>query len=272
VALWLPLTERLPPGVVWTAMLAAALAAVLVPRLTRRPREGRLHPSVVDPRLCTGCNQCPQDCPWEAITMVPREDDRPTLLARVDPARCVSCGICAGSCAPMGIGPPGRSGRDQLAAIRTLSWFAGTNRASVVAFCCEQAPPGHLAALRARGATVHPVSCVGALHTSVIELALRNGAAGVMVCGCPPRDCANREGPKWLRERVLNGREAELQPRVDRKRVRLATLAPGDLAGAIEAYDAFARSVAAIGHADPSMDPDAELACDAQAAGGAATP
>ena len=52
--------------------------------------------------------------------MVAREDDRPTLIARVDPARCVSCGICAGSCAPMGIGPPGRSGRDQLAATRAL--------------------------------------------------------------------------------------------------------------------------------------------------------
>ena len=38
------------------------------------------------------------------------------LVARVDPQLCVSCGICAGSCAPMGVGPRGRIwiARDQL--------------------------------------------------------------------------------------------------------------------------------------------------------------
>ena len=40
------------------------------------------------------------------------------MVARVDPDLCVSCGICAGSCAPMVVGPPGRSGRDQLAQVR----------------------------------------------------------------------------------------------------------------------------------------------------------
>ena len=118
VAWWLPLTERFAPGGVWAVTLIALLIALMVPRITRKPREGSLAPSVVDPRLCTGCNQCPQDCPWDAITMVKREDDRPALVASVDPARCVSCGICAGSCAPMGVGPPGRSGRDQLTIVR----------------------------------------------------------------------------------------------------------------------------------------------------------
>ena len=33
------------------------------------------------------------------------------LIARVDPHLCVSCGICAGSCAPMGVGPDPESAR-----------------------------------------------------------------------------------------------------------------------------------------------------------------
>ena len=272
VAWWLPLSERLSPGAVWSAVLILSAVALFVPRFARRPRSGALAPSVVDPRLCTGCNQCPQDCPWEAITMVKRDDDRPTLVALVDPARCVSCGICAGSCAPMGVGPAGRTGRDQLAGLRSgVLWQHGNGEASggaheasppIVAVCCEQAPASHVAALRARGAHVHAVSCVGNLHTSVIELFVRRGAPGVIVCGCPPRDCVSREGPKWVHERVFNDREAELQPRVDRRRVRLATFAPGDRRASLAAVDEFARALAALDR--PTVDPDVDLevVCD----------
>ncbi len=257
VAWWLPISERLPAGLAWSAALSGVLLALLVPRLTRRPREASWAPSTVDTRLCTGCNQCPQDCPWEAISMVARDDGRPTLVARVDPVRCVSCGICAGSCAPMGVGPPGRSGRDQLTELRD-----GTLPTSTVAVCCAQAPPAHLEALRARGAHVHRVSCVGNLHSSVIELFIRKGAPGVFVGGCPPRDCIGREGPKWLRERLFNDREAELQPRVDRRRVRIATLAPGDVAGTIAAFEQFFRELAALGTPEPERDVEFDTLCD----------
>jgi ferredoxin len=263
-AWWLPLSERLTPGGSWLAAMLIVLALVLVPRLARRPRVGALAPSVVDPRLCTGCNQCPQDCPWEAISMVPRDDDRPTLLARVDPALCVSCGICAGSCAPMGIGPEGRNGRDQLAALRGLSLVGSDapNAAPIVAIACAQAPASHAAALRERGAFVHTVSCVGNLHTSVVERFLRDGAPGVIICACPPRDCVNREGPKWLDARLFHEREAELQARVDRRRVRVTTLAPGGQRDMLASYEAFAREVAALRapmrYGEPMLEPECD--------------
>jgi ubiquinol-cytochrome c reductase cytochrome b subunit len=246
-AWWLPVSERLTPAGVWGIGAVIALLFLLVPRFARQPREDRLAPSVVDPRLCTGCNQCPQDCPWEAITMVQREDDRPTLLAQVNPDRCVSCGICAGSCAPMGVGPPGRSGRDQLATVREeLRALPADATATVVTICCEQVPESHVAAVRARGAQVRSVSCVGNLHSSVIELLLRGGVRGVMVYGCPSRDCVSREGPKWLLERLYHDREAELQARVDRRRVRVGTMAPGDRRAAITAFDEFSRELDAL--------------------------
>jgi ferredoxin len=267
LAWWLPLTERFAPVTVWSVMVAVAVAAVLIPRLTRRTREGSFAPSVVDTRLCTGCNQCPQDCPWEAITMVARDDDRPTLVARVDPSRCVSCGICAGSCAPMGVGPPGHSGRDQLATLRSVLEVSDVTE-PIVAIHCEQAPRAHIKALGARGARLHRVPCVGNLHSSVIELFLRNGAPGVIVFGCPPRDCVGREGPKWLRERVFNEREAELQARVDRRRVRLATIAPGDLAGTLSALGTFAGVVAELDRPAREGAPESEPVCDAVASAG----
>ncbi|MBI3568037.1 MAG: cytochrome b N-terminal domain-containing protein [Gemmatimonadetes bacterium] len=262
-AWWLPLSERLPAGVAWSAALAALIAALLVPRVTRRPREGSWAPSHVDPRLCTGCNQCPQDCPWDAITMVPRDDDRPSLVALVDPARCVSCGICAGSCAPMGVGPAGLTGRDQLTALRScaLTALGAAVDSPIVAVCCAQAPVTHVAALRARGALVHQVPCVGNLHSSVVELLVRQGAPGVIVCGCPPRDCVGREGPKWLAERFFNEREAELQPRVERDRVRIATMAGGDLRGTLAAYDDFARHVAALRRPEREANVELQAEC-----------
>ena len=270
VAWWLPLSERFAAGGVWLVTLIALALALMVPRLVRKPREGALAPSVVDPRLCTGCNQCPQDCPWDAITMVKRADERPTLVASVDPTRCVSCGICAGSCAPMGVGPPGRTGRDQLMTARSALDIADVDgRMPIVAICCEKAPAGQLAELRLRGAYVHPVSCVGNLHSSVIELFVRTGAPGVIVFGCPPRDCVSREGPKWLHERVFNDREAELQPRVDRRRVRIATIAPGDGGGAIAALGAFAHELSALDRPDRAADDAPDLVCDSVVTEGA---
>ena len=258
-AWWLPLSERLTPGRAWAIVGVVALIPLLVPRLARRAREGSWAPSVVDTRLCTGCNQCPQDCPWEAITMVARDDDRPTLVASVNPSLCVSCGICAGSCAPMGVGPPGRTGRDQLSDLRDAVLPILTQRPepSPVAICCSQAPSSHVEAIRERGAYVHLVTCVGNLHSSVVERFLRAGAPGVMVCSCPPRDCVSREGPKWLDARLYHEREAELKERVDRRRVRVTTLAHGELGRSIAAYETFVRDLAALQL--PPADFDAEI-------------
>jgi coenzyme F420-reducing hydrogenase delta subunit len=151
-----------------------------------------------------------------------------------------------------------------LSALRgtTLPALARAGAVPPVAVCCSQAPGAHLAALRARGAHVHLVSCMGNLHSSVIEFFIRSGAPGVIACGCPPRDCVGREGPKWLHERLFNDREAELQPRVDRQRVGIATLAPGDLAGTVAAYEQFARGLAALAPPEPEGDVELDTLCE----------
>lgn len=193
--------------------------------------------------------------------MVERTDGRKTLLAQVDHSKCVSCGICAGSCKPMGIGPPERTGRDQLVRVRQETREMA-DPFPIVAVCCAKAPPGHVGAIRERGALIQRVSCAGNLHSSVVELLVREGAPGVIVCTCPRRDCVNREGPKWLNERLFKGREAELKERVDRRRVGVAILAPGDLRGTIAAFDSFARDVAALDVPPHDEQIDIDLICD----------
>jgi ferredoxin len=220
-AFWVPLVRMIPPGAAFVVLALAVLLLFAVPLITKR-RGSAPPPSVVNEDICTGCRQCSLDCPYEAITMIVRPGGgRSAEMAHVDPELCVSCGICAGSCAPMGVGPPGRTGRDQLADARRFASELGAGRTVVVS--CDRGARGWRKRLEAEGAAVHEVDCAGNLHTSVIELLVRGGAAGVLVIACPPRDCWNREGPRWLSERVYHDREAELQPRVDRRRVRVAS-------------------------------------------------
>ena len=178
--------------------------------------------------------------------MVTRDDDRPTLVALVDPALCVSCGICAGSCAPMGVGPAGRDGRDQLTRVRTFLGEVAAPDREVVVVACSHGAGGAVAGGEVAGAPVYGVDCAGNLHSSVVELLVRGGTAGVMVVACPGRDCWNREGPRWTRERLFDGREAELQERVDRRRVSMVQLGLGERAGTERAVTAFREHIRSL--------------------------
>lgn len=259
---WLPLTQDLRPGVVWGGVLALTAVALMIPWLTR-PRQPPA-PSEVNSSLCTGCTQCSLDCPYEAITMVERTDGRDGEVARVDGSRCVSCGICAGSCAPMGIGPPGRDGRSQLSRVRQFLQSPALVPGDLVVMGCVQAVGDMADEFRAMGARWLPVDCVGNLHTSTVEFCLRAGAAGVLMLTCPPRDCTHREGPRWLHARLYQGREAELKERVDRRRIQVAAVTAGDVLAAITALARFREQLAALGR--PVLEPDDSLDAECETA------
>jgi len=254
---WMEPAGWASPGVVWAVFLAVSGVLLMAPLWTRPRPEARPAPSIVDERSCTGCEQCYHDCPYEAISMVPREDGREGMVARVDPTLCVSCGICAGSCAPMVVGPPGRNGKTQLARAREV-WAPG--RSGIVLIGCTRGAGGlQLPA----DVHPHPAQCIGSLHTSVIEYYLRAGAAGVLVVGCPPRDCWNREGAVWAEQRMFHGREAELQERVDRERVRLISAAVGEDDRVLREIDAFRATLALLGHLESeSGEIDLAALCD----------
>jgi coenzyme F420-reducing hydrogenase delta subunit len=193
--------------------------------------------------------------------MFERVSRRSDLVARVDPDLCVSCGICAGSCSPMGVGPPGRAGRDQVAAVRVFA-SAPTRRAGeIVVVCCDHGAGVFVSDLAAAGGVPHPVDCAGNLHTSVVEMLLREGAGGVLILACPGRNCWHREGPRWLRERVYGRREAELQPRVERARVRIVNVDAGERTLGVDALRAFAAEVASLGP-PPAAEPEGEARCE----------
>jgi len=258
---WLPWSRSVSPGVTWSALLTVSAALLAVPWLTRPRRTEETAPSWVDPRLCTGCEQCYHDCPYEAISMVPRDDDRPYPVARVDPSKCVSCGICAGSCAPMGVGPPGRTGRDQLLDVKAFIEEHAPASEEVVLVACARTAAGR-GGERFAEAPVFGVTCAGNMHSSVVEYLIRAGAGGVMVVGCPPRDCWNREGVQWLEARLYEGREAELKDRVDRARLRIVHAAEGEGAELTARVERFRAQVRALERALTEQTIRIDTACD----------
>ena len=89
---------------------ASAFARTLVGDTELRPARGQLCVLPPQPEVDYTLYHGP------FYYMVPREDGKKfAFQSYVNPDLCVSCGICAASCAPMGVGPPGRTGRDQLA-------------------------------------------------------------------------------------------------------------------------------------------------------------
>jgi ferredoxin len=249
-AFWVPLARAAPAWVHLLTWGAAAALLVSVPWWWRPRPETRAEPSFLDEGFCTGCTQCSLDCPYEAIAMVPRtEGTGSELVARVDPVLCVSCGICAGSCAPMEIGPPLRNGKAQLREIQAYYERLRPGATDVVVLSCRNGVAEHPLLAGLAGVKVRLVHCAGGVHTSVVEYLIRRGVGGVYLLACPERDCVYREGPKWLRQRLYNDREAELHDRVDRRRVRMGTFPSATAFAAAADVRAFREALEALRHA-----------------------
>jgi len=69
------------------------------------------------------------------------------------------------------------------------------------------------------GLHVVKLPCSGMIQPSMIEAAMKSGAAGVIVTGCQIGDCYYREGNRMIRERLLGMRPPGLKKTVDRRRV-----------------------------------------------------
>ena len=199
------------PGLLWGGFLLISVLVALIPWLLRRPN---LDPIVVHADRCTGCTLCVADCPYRALEMIPREDDtKYRQLAIVQENLCVSCGVCIGSCPTeaLTLGPaPAEALWDEVQRLA-----ASGDEPTLVLACERHALQGASRFLGEEGLEdgghVVFVTCVGMIHPALITAALDAGAGDVHVVGCPPADCANREGNTWL------------QARLDRERVpRLA--------------------------------------------------
>ena len=246
---FLPLATQWGNASFWG--MASLLLALLV-ALPWLARGQHLGPAVVTDALCTGCALCFQQCPYGAIEMQPRSDDsRFEHRAVINPALCTGCGLCVGTCATAGVelaGLPTSQVRERLREL--LAGARTTGGSPVVVFTCQRhlalgtlpstvpEPRTGTAILRPalalaslRGGNPHPKSialltcplpCVGMVQSEWVRESLAEGAEAAIILSCPADDCAFREGPRWLAERL------ERQRSLLRQGVYWLEAAPGD--------------------------------------------
>jgi coenzyme F420-reducing hydrogenase delta subunit len=80
-----------------------------------------------------------------------------------------------------------------------------------------------------------------------IEYALRRGADGVLVTGCPPSDCAYRLGARWTAQRLAGERIPHLRAQVTRERVQVHWALREDKESLARALENFRRALAEHG-------------------------
>ncbi len=207
------LTERLQGGTLWLITLVVTVLVSAVPWLFQK-RKSRVA-RVLENR-CNGCAQCYQDCPYNAITMMPRSD-RDEPYASIDPARCVGCGICVGSCDPAGVTFPLLEPLDVRQWIhRVLDDRPPGQKAPYLAFICAESAGADLSlnewgeSPELPGYRMLPVPCAGWVHPLMIERAVRKGAAGVLVVSCDV-DPYCRKGVEWTIARLQGERKPVLR-------------------------------------------------------------
>ena len=255
---YLPGALNWSPGLFWGLFTAIfALTAILPWVLARKPLEA----AQVDLALCDGCILCSRDCPYNAITMVARTDGaHHKFQAEIHPDLCVACGICLGSC-PENALSLGELKIDSL-------WQTTTGRVrqpaeglpTKVVFTCERhLQAGAKSVLQGKTLAtdfdiqIVPLTCVGMLNPNLVIRTLESGADSVQVVGCPPEDCANREGNLWLQQRLDRERLPRLKQAYANAPIQTTWAAPNQFAAAVSgrlqnslatAYDALLTKMA----------------------------
>jgi len=92
----LPLSDMWGNVIFWGLAVLISGSLFLLPWLS----PGRdLGPAIINDPKCTGCVLCYAECPYDAIRMVPRDDDSGYhKLAIINVPQCTGCGICVGAC------------------------------------------------------------------------------------------------------------------------------------------------------------------------------
>jgi ferredoxin/coenzyme F420-reducing hydrogenase delta subunit len=244
-----PLMDAWGKGAVWGFIGAFFVIVGAMPWL---PPLRRARAAEVDLAHCNGCERCAQDCPYEAIRMVPRTDQQPfPSEPLVNSALCVSCGICVGACpssTPFRRSEELRTGIDlpdyplrELREQTIARAQALSARPRILVLACAHGG----AAGRTAGTVVLP--CVAMAPPSLVDFILsRDLADGVVVAGCAESACYHRLGVNWMKQRFAGTRDPYLRARVARERIALIWASALQVARAAAEIDAFAATVARL--------------------------
>ena len=230
-----PLMDYYPAGQTWIITLSITFVLMLLPWL---PPKKTGPAAVVHLDHCNGCEQCAEDCPYDAISVQARTDGAKfENEVKVNPHLCAACGICVGSCPSSnpfrqkgkllvtGIDMPQMPINDIRERMNAaLASLTGENK--IIIMGCDNALD--VSRLEEPGLEALSLFCIGMMPASLVDYALANGADGVFITGCRSGDCYHRFGNIWLDKRFEGSRQPILRRRAERARIEVFRAAATD--------------------------------------------
>lgn len=239
---FLPLIDKMGNVIFWGLAILIGGSLFLLPWLASGRDDG---PALVTDAKCTGCVLCYAECPYDAIRMVPRDDDSGyQKLAVINAKQCTACGICVGACPTDAIDLKGGYSSEQ-----TFNVIRGALHREVkeghpvtVVFVSQRAKAlgGIPAQLNVSGEKAHVavagwgeseaarvvtavLPSVGAVNIEWIKSLLNGeGARDVVIVSHPYDDALNREDAHWILNRL------HLRPALVTKGLHWLEVTPGD--------------------------------------------
>ena len=228
-----PLIQNWSTSAVWALLIGLSGLLFFAPWL---PPAQKKQVATVDLKNCNGCERCANDCPYEAISMMPRTDDTAhEQEAVVDPDLCVSCGLCVGAC-PTAM--PFRSRSELIPGIDLPDLTAAQLRTKVHKAAAKLEGDQRILIISCKGDNeinklksqykgIVEVACMGQLPPSFIDYILsRNLADGIMMTGCSHGECKYRFGMLWTEQRINRQRDPLMRKRVNRNQIALGWQTP----------------------------------------------
>jgi len=199
--------------------------------------------------LCSVCGICVSLCKYDALTIVDTSDD--TKKIEVNKIECRGCGLCLAAC-PAGAITQKEGCNVTLPELHsTINDILKNTEKKILVFACNYSifPGMQLSETEAVIKTSYGVivtMCTGRVAPELILRAIEAGAWGVMIAGCPPKEC-DHEGNYKARRRLILLKNILKDLNINPKRLKLEWFSTGESLKLEKAITDFSKEIHKLG-------------------------
>ncbi len=235
------------PKVVQHASEQASAAAMrALPSLLRGETEPLRYASRVNPDRCIQCGICLSVCPHGAISME-------SGGAVSDPAFCQACGFCAAACPVHAVELNNFTDRQILSQVEVAFDNLAPGAPKILAllcYWCSYSAADFAGVERATAPANYRairIRCSSSVNTAVLMQMFRMGVDGIIVAGCPERSCHHLHGNFVADKRIELARAVMGQLGLDQGRLRFEYIGAPMQGKLIETIEVMNKKLGQLG-------------------------